>query len=236
MLRSCALILFAKAPEPGRVKTRLLDTVSAAEAAEVQRACIEDAVALAQSLRVCDRFLFASGDPLKMKRFVRRGRGRDTWQVRAQTGRDLGERMENAFEEIFRAGYQRAVVIGTDAPWMRRARIEQALRLLRHATVVLGPTADGGYYLAGATQVVPEMFRGIRWGSGHVFDVTRARLRRAHVSLRLLPPDFDLDRRADLIRAARLLSAHPERARALARLLQKFERRGKLDGPAPRLE
>jgi glycosyltransferase A (GT-A) superfamily protein (DUF2064 family) len=147
------------------------------------------------------------------------------WRIETQRGRDLGARMRNAIGECFRAGCSKAILIGTDTPWMGRGRLEFALRALDRAGVVLGTARDGGYYLVGARRPVPEglpreMFTGIDWGTSRVLQQTVARLRRARVPFHLLPRDFDLDRPADLVRAEKLLRRNPGRAPALSRWIK----------------
>lgn len=139
-----------------------------------------------------------------------------------QRGRDLGSRMRNAFAGCFRAGCLKAILIGTDTPWMGRGRLELALRALDRADVVLGPTRDGGYYLVGARRPVPEMFSGIDWGTSRVLRQTVATLERAGVPFRLLPRDFDLDRPEDFARAKKLLRRNPRTAQALSRWIKNW--------------
>ncbi len=96
------------------------------------------------------------------------------------------------------------------------------MELLDSADVVLGPCADGGYYLVGARRRVPRIFRDIPWSTSQVFGVTLRALEKAGASYRLLPRDFDLDRPEDLARAAALLREDAQRAPALARFLREL--------------
>lgn len=130
--------------------------------------------------------------------------------------------------DSFQAGCEKAILIGTDSPWMGRHRLEQALRALDGADVVLGPARDGGYYLVGARRemrdALPEMFRGIGWGSSHVLEQSVAKLRRAGIPFQLLARDFDLDRPEDLTRAAKLLRRNPQRAKKVATWMRKWRK------------
>ena len=219
-----ALLIFAKAPVTGRVKTRLLPAVSAAGAAEIQKACIADTLRMAGKVRGCDLFLFGAGDAAYFQALARRApsgqprlRAPKLWP---QRGRDLGERLENAFRQVFGRGYRRVVVIGTDTPWMGAARIGEAFRALAQNDLVLGPCRDGGYYLLGLRRFLPEFFRGIPWGTSRACRATLRAARRCGAKRKILRMDFDLDRPADLRRAERLLSQRPGRAPNLAGTLE----------------
>src|SRR5437899_13040386 len=90
---------------------------------------------------------------------------------------DLGKRMERAVQEAFEGGAPAAIVIGADCPELGAGHLAAALRVLERKDVVLGPAADGGYYLIGMRRFLPEAFRGIEWSSERVLDQTLAALR-----------------------------------------------------------
>jgi hypothetical protein len=125
--------------------------------------------------------------------------------------------MRNAMEEQLRAGASKVVIVGTDSPWMGRARIERALQLLDTADVVLGPSEDGGYYLVATRRMVSKLFSQIRWGTAAVLPQTLRELRATRTSFRLLQRDFDLDRPQDLRRAEQMAARGTLRAPALNR-------------------
>ena len=217
--RSSTILVFARAPIPGRVKTRLAARLGAAGAAEAHRACLLDAIALADSLPGCACRLLVAGDASAW---------RDAglalpagWETEPQRGRDLGERLEHGFAESFRRGAQKVIAIGTDTPWMGARRLRTAQGWLDFEEVVLGPSCDGGYYLIGARRMVPGIFRGIGWGTSTVLGSTRRALERGATSYRLLPWDFDLDRPADLDRAWEMLRQSPQRAPHLTAFLRR---------------
>lgn len=208
------ILVFARAPVSGRVKTRLAARIGADEAARAHEACALDTIALVDSVPGCGRRLLVDGDADAWRRAgFALGAG---WEVEPQRGRALGERLECGFAEAFRRGARKVVAVGTDTPWMGSRRIGTALAWLDGNDAVLGPSADGGYYLVAARRLVPEMFRGIGWGKATVLASTRLALERAGVSYRLLPRDFDLDRPADLDRARAMLRQGPWRAPHLA--------------------
>ena len=212
---SKALCIFAKPLRPGRVKTRLQTILTPREAAAVHLACVRDTARMAAGAGGARKWLLVAGNYAAAQTLATRAGLSRRWCLGVQAGRDLGKRLEFCFQALLGEGMRKVVVIGTDTPWMGAPRILRAFRLLDHADVVLGPTEDGGYYLVGARRVVPEMFRGIRWGTSSVFQQTLRALRKAGVHYRLLPRDFDLDRPEDLLRVAELLRKRKIRAPAL---------------------
>lgn len=205
----------AKLPRAGRVKTRLVGTLSTGEAAKLHLACLQDTLRMAETFGDAERWLLLAAGSVSTQRFARRlGLGRQ-WRVGTQGRGSLGARLARAFRRGFREGAERIVAVGSDSPWMGVQRLRAAFRALVDADVVLGPAADGGYYLVGARRFLPELFEGIPWGSERVLAATLRALRGRRASWRLLPRDFDLDRPADLRRAERLLHARPELCPAL---------------------
>jgi rSAM/selenodomain-associated transferase 1 len=212
------ILLFAKAPETGRVKTRLAAHLGAERASRIHRACLEDAIRLVERVPGCTRRLLLAGS---RRAWIDAGTAFGTaWEIEPQRGRDLGERLERAFREAFRRGAKKAIAIGTDTPWMGARRIERAIAALDRNDAVLGPAADGGYYLVGMRRTVSAAFRQIAWGKARVLEQTRRALERAGASYELLARDFDLDRFQDLERAAEFLRRDPERAPVLAAWLR----------------
>jgi uncharacterized protein len=216
MSGSRALLVFAKTPKPGKVKTRLLAAVSADVAAALHAACIDDTLRLVRKTRGCDAFVFAAGGTGYFRRLVKKqGSGART-QVLPQRGSDLGARMENAFRKCFAMGFREVVVIGTDTPWMGVERVRRAFTELKRNDVVIGPAEDGGYYLLGMRKMVAEIFQGIPWGTERVLELTLEVIAEQKVRGKLLRRDFDLDRPEDLKRAAGMLKRRPRVAPALA--------------------
>jgi len=212
-----AVLVFAKSARPGHVKTRLRTELTAREAADVHLACVRDTVRMIGSVGGARKWLLVAGGRKAAKELAESVALNPRWRLALQTGRDLGGRLDFALHMAFAGGARKVVVVGTDTPWMGADRIYCAFQLLDRADVVLGPTQDGGYYLVGARRVVPEMFRGIAWGSRRVLQQTLRALRKSGASVRLLRRDFDLDRPADLRRAWRLLRKKRVRASALKR-------------------
>jgi hypothetical protein len=215
--------VFAKPARPGRVKTRMRPLLTAPESAALHLACVQDTARRVGSVGGYRKWLLVAGSFPEAQKLARAAGLSSRWCLGIQVGRHLGERLAFAFNSHFTAGVERVVVVGTDTPWMPPQRIVEAFALLDRADVVLGPTGDGGYYLVGARRLVPEMFRGIRWGTSQVLAQTKAALRKAGASFRLLPRDFDLDRPADLRRLAGLLRRGAIRAPALKQWISNWE-------------
>lgn len=220
---SKAVLVFAKPPRPGHVKTRLRSVLTARQAAELHLACVQDTARMVASAGGYRKWLLVAGRFAAARELARHAQLSSRWCLGVQAGGDLGARLEFAFSSHFTAGVRKVVIVGTDTPWMGAERVLQALKLLDSADVVLGPTEDGGYYLVGARRLVPEMFRGIRWGTSQVFAQTLRALKAAQTRYRLLRRDFDLDRPADLECVARLLRRRRIRSPMLKRWIADWE-------------
>lgn len=192
-----AVILMAKAPLPGTVKTRLSPPLTPGSAALLYTCMLTDiAEEMASRLRGVRRYLFFA-PPEEESRF-RSGPFRRFERV-AQRGKDLGERMDRAIRTVLSHGARHAVVIGADCPFLSAGRVRSAFRELSGpADVVLGPSEDGGFYLIGTSFPVPFLFRGIAWGTGSTLAEVASRCRRAGLSFVLLPAELDVDRPEDL--------------------------------------
>lgn len=192
-----ALIVFARAPRPGRVKSRLAATLGTTQATEIYASLLEHALTLAPRGRFATRHLFcAAADEYDY--FARRLAPGD-WHVTVQCGADLGERMFNAFAVVL-AEARFAVLIGTDIADSTTADLDQAYDVLatdpRHA--VLGPVADGGYWLLGLPRVRHSYFEDIAWGREHVAASTEARLQHDGLGVHRLAARHDIDVAEDL--------------------------------------
>ena len=186
------MAVFARAPEPGRVKTRLIPVLRAAEAAELYEALLLDTVEVAES---CARTVVAftpSGGRRALERLLGGHR-----RLLPQGPGDLGERLGRVFESLCEGG-QPGLVVGSDCPALTAARIRTAAERLGHADVVIGPALDGGYYLIGLRRPRPELFADIPWSTASVLEVTLSRAREAGLRVELLETARDLDTPEDL--------------------------------------
>ncbi len=187
--------MFAKAPVPGRVKTRLAPLLGAEVAAKLHARLVAHALRTALAARIGPVELHCDPHP-RHTYFAALSRRGDV-RRRRQRGADLGERMYRALRCALRA-YRAAVLIGSDCPALRPEDLRRAARLLAGgADAVFAPAEDGGYALIGARRVTRGMFEGIRWGESDVMAKTRRRLRSLGLSWRELRTLWDVDRPED---------------------------------------
>jgi rSAM/selenodomain-associated transferase 1 len=193
---STALIIFAKAPIPGEVKTRLCPPLDPDEAASLHGTLVLDAIERTKGLQGVT--LYVAGTPDLAHPFFKVMEGRYGARLLPQSGPDLGSRMRQAMQDAFDQGTQEVLLTGTDFPVLPRAHLIEALTLIKSHDVVLGPTVDGGYYLIGLRKMTPALFEGIAWSTGAVFAETKKKIEAAGLSLGLLPKCRDLDTLDDL--------------------------------------
>jgi rSAM/selenodomain-associated transferase 1 len=191
------VIVFARAPVLGQVKTRLARGVGEARALELYRWC---GATVMDQLRDERWQRWVAFTPSDLRDETERWLGPvDRWF--AQREGDLGERLTAAVEAAFSEGDGPVLLVGTDCLGVTAERVAEALRALSTHDAVLGPAYDGGYYLLGLTRPLP-VFDGVAWSTDAVADETRARLRLAGASWAELPTERDLDEAADLVAIA----------------------------------
>lgn len=196
-MRANALIVMGKAPVAGRVKTRLRGFLSAEDAAELSRCLLVDQLVHLCELAVADLYLAFAPDDAEA---VMRQLAPADFRLFSQQAGDLGERMAAAFEGLFVAGYKNIALIGSDLAPLPLRILEEAFTLLEttRPRAVLGPARDGGYYLIGLNQPIPDIFRDMIWSHDRVLAETRAKLAALEIDHRLLPAWFDIDTPDDL--------------------------------------
>lgn len=198
------MILFARFPIAGKVKTRLIPALGAEGAAALHRRLVlrtlRTAHALCQSQNVELEIRFAGDDANEMQHWLG-----DGWLCRPQCEGDLGQRMAGAFADSFREGSPATVIIGSDCPSLTPEILAAAFEALKINPVVFGPATDGGYYLVGLTRLVPELFQGVEWGTETVLAQSTEILARLSSKPALLQPLDDLDRPEDVAAWKRLV-------------------------------
>lgn len=196
------LILFTRLPKPGTTKTRLIPTLGPQGAADLQRKMTELMIQQARQLssdQPTDIFVYYEGGTvLQMEQWL----GKDLHYVQQQ-GKDIGQRMYNAFMDGYTDGADHIVLIGCDIPTIDHILLTKAFSDLTSHTAVIGPSADGGYYLIGIhRQAVPglsgSLFTDITWSTSKVYQQTIAALKKHQVSFTALPLQRDIDRPDDL--------------------------------------
>ncbi|MGH9778120.1 MAG: TIGR04282 family arsenosugar biosynthesis glycosyltransferase [Candidatus Acidiferrales bacterium] len=198
-------MIFARHPS-GRVKTRLIPQLGVRGAQEFHCACLQATARLAASLpRAVGKFLYLTSPTSTEARGAARSLGLPPrLRVRVQGSGDLGARLARMFANLWREGYERVLVIGSDSPTLPRRRLRDAQAALGRADAVLGPARDGGYYLIGLRRTGKKrLFDGVAWGTRRAFAQTRQNLLAAGLRVRLLPVGYDVDTAADLRRLAR---------------------------------
>lgn len=195
------LIVFARAPVPGRCKTRLAPRFGARGAARIHRQLSERTLALAASTGLHTEIWC---EPDARHAFFRHGRARYGFGLRRQAAGDLGRKMGLALKDAFRRGARAVVIVGTDCATLAAADITRAFAALEAGSdAVLQPAADGGYVLIGARRNCVAALRGIYWSSGRELAQTRSNLARAGFTIAELPPLWDVDHPRDVARARR---------------------------------
>ena len=199
------LLVAAKVPEAGRVKTRLVgrdgaenEAMSEADAARLAQAFLTDTLQKAADCPVpADLWLALDGETENLPEALRLFGGR----IVKQEGSDLGEKMARLFEAGFADGFAQIIIIGSDTPHLPPAFLVDAWgRLEAGADVVLGPADDGGYYLMGLKQARPDLLQDIAWSTNTVLGQTREKAREADLTVGQTPPWYDIDTPDDLRR------------------------------------
>ena len=207
-----ALVMVAKAPQEGLVKTRLCPYLTLAEATRLYECLLGD-IAVKLAAHPGSDFWIAcvpEGEEY-FSQHQRRAR------LLVQRGSDLGERLEHAFLDLFHMGYQRIVVADSDSPIVPLSSITCAYEELSegNSDIVLGPCADGGYYMIGLKRPEREIFRNIPWSTERVLDNTVEKANDLGLRIALADPTYDIDEAGDLRRLWRDFLVYPQlRARA----------------------
>jgi uncharacterized protein len=216
-----AVAIMAKAPEPGRVKTRLCPPLSHSEAAQLYQCFLVDKIAQVNGLQEAAPVVSYTPDESKP---VFKDLTPPHFALIPQRGDDLGARLLFTFDQLFRQGYTQVIVIDSDTPTLPTAYLEEALKLIaaHENDVVLGPTEDGGYYLIGLRQPHRELFERMPWSTSQVFPETRRRSQQSGLTVTCTESWYDVDTAEDL---TRLMGSLDHLQDGLARQTRQFLRR-----------
>ena len=190
------LLVFAREPRRGQVKTRLIPELGEDKATRMYHRMLEHTLEQGSALADCQLELWCDwtgddcSDCLRLARQY-------TFALHRQTGGDLGERMGFALKAALESSNQ-VILIGSDCPEYSTAYLTRAFDALMQHDVVLGPAFDGGYVLIGMSRYVADLFTGIPWGSNQVLDLTRERIYEAGLNLYELPVVRDVDMPEDI--------------------------------------
>lgn len=227
------LLVFGKPPTPGQAKTRLAPLLGEEGAARLYRAFLADVLAAVRQVDVEERELWmpeegGAGEAVRLE-----GDDLTGFARRRQPEGDLGARLRSAFDGAFREGADHVLVVGSDHPTLPADLLDRGLAALGSAQMVVGPTADGGYYAVGLARTAwPEatgLFEDIPWSTPRVLEASLRRARRLGLSFVELPEWYDVDEPADLAR----LSGDLEEDSATARCLERLRRAGVLEAWEP---
>jgi rSAM/selenodomain-associated transferase 1 len=194
------ILLFAKEPRPGGVKTRLARSVGDEQAARLYEAFLRDTLGSCGRVRSQLVVYFAPAEAVEWFRQLA-----PAAPLVAQPEGDLTVRLIHGFQSAFERGHRHVLALGSDVPHLGPEVLEQAFRALEAGRGAIGPCADGGYYAIGLGAPAPGLFEGIPWSSNATFEQTLERAAGLGIELEILPASFDIDEAADLERLRQLL-------------------------------
>lgn len=190
------LIVMARPPVPGKVKSRLAAEVGDKKALEIYEQLLNRTATMLKTLPESTKVTISWSEPCPSS--IRADMFNDcTHSEWTQPESDLGVRMSETMKRSVKEGFDKTILIGVDCPDLKREDMARAFELLNTTPVVIGPAEDGGYYLIGSTQVYPALFPMIEWGSDAVFSETVASLNSDSVPYSLLAKKADIDRKSD---------------------------------------
>ena len=199
-----ALVIFAKWPVPGQVKTRLCPPLQPDQAAELARCFLIDTVERVS--RLADLQVWVAFTPPDTEQLFR-DLLPSSVRYLPQRGKDLGERELNVFVDLLEKEATSVAIMGSDIPSVPLEYVEAAFNLLRQSgcDAVFGPSSDGGYYFVGAQAVQPALFENIEWSTEKVLEQTLSQARLHTINVSLIPSWHDVDTEEDLRKLAEQL-------------------------------
>src|ERR1700730_2599729 len=213
------LVIMAKAPRPGAVKTRLVPSLSPAAVAAFYCCLLDDTLALARSLGDVEvAVMCPDSDVNELARLA----SNETTVV-AQEGEGLAAGLTSVFAHFAEGHQRRIIAFNSDSPHLPRSVLEDAFETLAAHDVVVGPTHDGGYYLVGAKASHPTLFAGDGMGTSSALERLLSRARALELSVGFADPCYDIDVTDDLTRLAEELRLAPARAPRTAAWLKDKE-------------
>ena len=215
------LVVMAKAPRPGMVKTRLAQSLSVEAVTELYCCLLDDTLALARSLKLGGvevAIMCPESDVDELARLAG-----DQASVVAQKGEGLAAGLISVFAHFAEGQQRRVIAFNSDSPHLPRSVLEDAFESLATHDVVVGPTHDGGYYLVGAKASHPTLFAGDGMGTSSALERLLSRARALELSVGFADPFYDIDVADDLTRLAEELRLAPARAPRTAAWLKEWD-------------
>src|ERR1700738_4647221 len=215
----CVLVIMAKAPRPGAVKTRLTLSLSPAAVTAFYCCLLDDTLALARSLSDVEvAIMCPDTDVSELAQLA----GNEA-SVVAQKGEGLAAGLTSVFAHFADARQRRVIAFNSDSPHLPRSVLEEAFETLAAHDVVVGPTYDGGYYLVGGEASHPTLFAGDGMGTSSALERLLSRARALELSVGFAAPFYDIDVADDLTRLAEELRLAPARAPRTAAWLKEWD-------------
>lgn len=188
-MKNC-LIIFTRKPEKGKVKTRLAQGVGDDKALKIYTFLLKHTAKITAKVKAHKQVYYTEAIAEK-----------DVWDDRVfekkvQIVGDLGQKMQQAFEQAFQDGFEKVIIIGSDLYDIDHKLIDKAFAKLDHNDAVIGPATDGGYYLLGTKSIFPEIFKNKPWGTDEVLNLSLKNLKSKQVAL--LEAKNDIDYKEDL--------------------------------------
>ena len=216
------LVIMAKAPRLGSVKTRLAASLSLQAATELYRCLLNDTIGLAQALdHVEIAIMCPASDVEDLSRAVAKA-----VRIVPQTGQGLGAGLASVFTHFATPGHQGVIAFNSDSPHLPATVLETAFDVLEACDLVVGPTHDGGYYLVGARASHPGLFTSDGMGTANALEALLTRARALGLSVHLTDPFCDIDVAADLSQLADELRRIPGKAPRTAKWLSEWASAG----------
>jgi len=206
--QNCTLVIMAKAPRPGMVKTRLSQSLSSSAVTALYRCLLEDTLTLAKSLHGVEvAIMCPASDTGELESWLG-----NSVPIVAQTGDGLAAGLISVFAHFATSGRRHVIAFNSDSPHIPVAFLERAFQALKVRDLIIGPTHDGGYYLVGARAPHATLFENDGLGTGNALERLLARARELELSTGLSEPFYDIDVADDLVRLAQDLRLAPSRA------------------------
>ena len=218
------LVIMAKAPRPGAVKTRLSPSLSPEAVTDFYRCLLDDTLALARSLSDVEvAIMCPDSDVTELAQLAGTQLAGKAASVVAQKGEGLAAGLTSVFAHFAEGHRRRVIAFNSDSPHLPRSVLEDAFETLAAHDVVVGPTHDGGYYLVGAKTSHPTLFAGDGMGTSSALDRLLSRARALELSVGFAAPFYDIDVADDLTRLAEELRLAPARAPRTAAWLKEWD-------------
>ena len=210
-----ALIVFARPPVAGHVKTRLTQLLTPQEAAQLYEAFLRDSLSQYAALDADVRLYLTRNHPLLFPLYGA--------SLHVQGEGDLGQKMSSAFKQTLNLGYRQVVIIGSDHPTLPDEYLRAAFAALKPGpAITVGPSDDGGYYLLGMTHFFPKLFEGILYSRPDVMTSTLRQARLTGARIVQLPWWYDVDKPKDLHRLAHSTRLPPYTSKVMRRLVRNY--------------